>query len=383
MKKIKIEDIVPIDYDYIRSTWLIFSEHFGYDKNLDYLNIIRHIVNFSKKRIYYPQVLFPAEIYSLIKQPFSIRNDKNTICPKKLKTLAKEIGKVSEISDFFAVKRPSLAPNITKILLIFCVIVFILLILDHYLKGVIMGLLFLCGFFVIMPGYLIIKLFFLNQWKNYIKRERENRVNKYHSDVRKLNEDLTYASRFCSRDIDLKNLLKTNISHGCTARHKPVSIFNRSYFNEPQIGISEHLLSLKLEEKYSTLILDYYKLGKYYPDLILQINDKYFIDIEIDEPYVGNTKQAIHYIGSDDIRNNYFQSQNWFILRFSENNIQEHLDECIYIIDNLIQFLNNFDSNYLDLISIHQDLIKEKRWTKEEADLMANNAIRDRYFNKQ
>lgn len=357
MKETKIKDVLPNGYDYIRSTWIIFSEHFGYDKDLDYLNIIRHILNISKKGIYYPQLLFPAEIYNLIKRPFSIKNNKNTICPKKLKILAKEIGKIREVSEFFAIKRPSLSPNKTKSLLIFGVILFVLFVLDTYLEGVVMGTFILCVFFVIMPAY----IFFPNQWNNYIKKKEENRVKKYHMDISKFNEKFTNTSRFYLRNIDLKDLLQTDIRHSCIVRNKPVY---RTCFNEPQIGVSEYLLSLKLREKYNNLILDFYMLGKYYPDLILQINDKHFIDIEIDEPYVGNTKQAIHYIGSDDIRNNYFQSQNWFILRFSENNIQEHLDECIYIIDNLIRFLNNFDSRYLELISIHQDLIKEKKVDK-------------------
>jgi very-short-patch-repair endonuclease len=58
----------------------------------------------------------------------------------------------------------------------------------------------------------------------------------------------------------------------------------------------------------------------YSADFILVHSSGLSIDIEIDEPYVGNTKAPHHCIdqGKDDIRNQFFTSNNWVVIRFSE-----------------------------------------------------------------
>ncbi len=72
------------------------------------------------------------------------------------------------------------------------------------------------------------------------------------------------------------------------------------------------------------------------------------IDIEIDEPYEYKTKKEIHYIGcGDEDRNKYFISNNWFVIRFTENQIKNHLAECVDIVKAFVHFIDYGDTTKL------------------------------------
>lgn len=62
------------------------------------------------------------------------------------------------------------------------------------------------------------------------------------------------------------------------------------------------------------------------------------IDIEIDEPYVGNTKAPHHCIdqGKDDIRNEFFTNGNWVVIRFSEKQVVKYPRSCCKVIASVV-----------------------------------------------
>ena len=119
----------------------------------------------------------------------------------------------------------------------------------------------------------------------------------------------------------------------------------------------------------------------YYPDLLLEC-DGLYIDIEIDEPYAGNDGTPIHYVEEeygfvecvDDDRNEYLTDMGFEVVRFSEEQIFLHVDECFDYLNNLLEGI------LLGNINVEaNDIIKTKKWTKEEANKMAYKRFRNTY----
>lgn len=108
----------------------------------------------------------------------------------------------------------------------------------------------------------------------------------------------------------------------------------------------------------------------YFPDIAIA-NNKFFIDVEIDEPYEYKSKLLTHYIGSgDEERNAIFQDNGAFVIRFSEEQVKKHTSVCVDLVAEVRNFVDNCD--IYDLVSILDlcDSIAQKRWTREEARFM-------------
>lgn len=121
--------------------------------------------------------------------------------------------------------------------------------------------------------------------------------------------------------------------------------------------------------------------SEYTPDIVISINNYYFIDIEVDEPYSHVDYSEIHYIGGpDEQRNKYFTSENWFVIRFAEEQLQntDNCEICANIVFDMIEFLltGNTDSLY-EIFQLRASLASIPRWTKEDAHTMAKLDLRD------
>lgn len=146
----------------------------------------------------------------------------------------------------------------------------------------------------------------------------------------------------------------------------------------PQRGASEDKLFYALMKEFPSYIKIDKSLGTYSPDLVLHNGWSCPIDLEIDEPYEYKTKKEIHYIGcGDEERNNYFLSNNWFVLRFTENQIKNHLTECIDIVKALVHFIESGDTSKLYEVERTITQIQEPRWTKEKSRMLAIEKYRD------
>lgn len=104
------------------------------------------------------------------------------------------------------------------------------------------------------------------------------------------------------------------------------------------------------------------------------------IDIEIDEPYGGYDKMPIHYVGcGDEFRDRNLANLGWIIVRFSEKQIFEEPDNCIYYLQQLLCLIDpNFN------ISCHgNNPTPDKCWTEVEAKIMAIQKFREKLLNHE
>lgn len=105
----------------------------------------------------------------------------------------------------------------------------------------------------------------------------------------------------------------------------------------------------------------------FYPDfLYVSKNKKFSIDIEIDERYDYETKKPIHFIGSDDERNNFFLDKNCFIIRFTEDQVTEEPEKCCQFIQDFVNIISR-----PQLYGLKNNIRKIKPWSYEEAYLHA------------
>jgi len=156
-------------------------------------------------------------------------------------------------------------------------------------------------------------------------------------------------------------------------------------------GVSEPLLAEaigKLKEQAEDLqILQNISLSirnrdySYLPDLAL-FWEKYniCIDIEIDEPYDLVSRKPIHYIGSADfLRNLYFVSQGWVVIRFSEEQIVTKTDVCVKYIADILKKIT--EETVFDTLLENFILESTDRWDYKKAEELAENNFRESYLN--
>lgn len=126
------------------------------------------------------------------------------------------------------------------------------------------------------------------------------------------------------------------------------------------------------------------KIGKYSftPDFtyIDEIN-KVFVCIEIDEPYVYNTKEPIHYDKVDGLRNTELRKCGWNIIRFSEKQAVLEPDECCKFIAEYLSYIY-INNKKMGILNIFNDVTIDKCWTKSEAEKMAYDNYRKTYLPK-
>ena len=110
-----------------------------------------------------------------------------------------------------------------------------------------------------------------------------------------------------------------------------------------------------------------------------------YVDIEIDHPYeliYDSYETHIlekNYIGENNYRDNFFNKNGWFVIRFSEEQIVKYPESCCKYIGKLL-FQITFNFKYInDFYHIH-DLPKMPMWTKSESNYMAKNKYRDLYL---
>jgi len=164
------------------------------------------------------------------------------------------------------------------------------------------------------------------------------------------------------------NLIVASIFKRCLTTYHQIQDNNEP----PQRGASENNLFYALMKEYPAYLKIDKALGPYSPDLVLSNGCSCPIDIEIDEPYEFQTKKEIHYIGcGDEERNKFFIQNNWFVLRFSENQINNHLTECVNIVKALADFIEWGDASKLYQVERTIIRIQEPRWTKEKSRMLA------------
>jgi very-short-patch-repair endonuclease len=210
------------------------------------------------------------------------------------------------------------------------------------------------------------KALFEQELKSYneSKRTYGNRKikadEKFLNDLKSYNKLITEAKPLFIEKIRKENIFKSNTQ---LRREANLSIRGRT-----ELILLERLIEI-FEEN---ILVDYcveFETSKYIPDFILKCRSgNLYIDIEIDEPYtkIDEKLQPIHYVnGSDEKRNKIFLENNWIVIRFTENQIINNLDEVADFIKQIHTCIENYEA-----ISVNNNIALESRWTYEEALIM-------------
>tara|TARA_R110001583_G_scaffold129547_1_gene281333 strand:- start:4403 stop:6271 length:1869 start_codon:yes stop_codon:yes gene_type:complete len=111
-------------------------------------------------------------------------------------------------------------------------------------------------------------------------------------------------------------------------------------------------------------------------------NENIRIDIEIDEPYAGITRQTTHCIGDDINRDNYFKERGWIVIRFSEYQIHTQEKECLKYIANIISLIKPSFKLPTELNSVDK-ITKETVWDVVQAQKWEKSKYREQYLNHE
>lgn len=153
-----------------------------------------------------------------------------------------------------------------------------------------------------------------------------------------------------------------------------------TYERNPKKGMFEEKLLRYFRLKYPSYAKNNTKIGPFFPDILLDIGGIAYIDIEIDEPYDLQTGDPTHStFGKDDFRNEFFSNREIFVIRFAEFQIHHYLNECISIVDAMVQFIETGDPQCLS--SIKDSVPPIKRWSDVQAYMMYMDSLRTTYEN--
>lgn len=153
-----------------------------------------------------------------------------------------------------------------------------------------------------------------------------------------------------------------------------------------QVGVSEKAFQQVLQQFFPNIVpglqfknpvLDF----PYSVDFALFHKSGLSIDIEIDEPYVGNTKEPSHCIDSakGDIRNKFFIAGNWVVVRFSEKQVVQYPQSCCQVIASIIARVTG-DYSYLTQLENIPKLPSDSLWTTRQAKKWAKQNYRQTYL---
>lgn len=119
----------------------------------------------------------------------------------------------------------------------------------------------------------------------------------------------------------------------------------------------------------------------YSADFVLVHESGLCIDIEVDEPYVGNTKAPHHCIdqGKDEIRNKFFTNGNWTVIRFSEQQAVKYPQSCCMVIAEVVAKISG-DFTYLTQLQSVPTLPIDPMWTIKQAKKWAIADYRQTYL---
>lgn len=160
------------------------------------------------------------------------------------------------------------------------------------------------------------------------------------------------------------------------------SLFNYGVKNT--IGKSEKYFEKYLINEFQNKILTNQSLllhklyNPLYPDFVYR-DDNVLIDIEIDEPYIYSTKLPSHFHEYDEDRNYKFLERDWFIIRFSEEQVVNHPQDCISFLKIFIRNIEEGKVNEL-INNKENERIAHKSWKIGDCIKLAETSYRDSYI---
>lgn len=305
-----------------------------------------------KSNEYYPIVLIPQKMIESIKNEITktevyeyLKIDVPVL--QKLKNPSRP-----KQSSYKEVEKTKYEGNLIEAIAIIPMAIFFILISIKSLERNNIGVFVL---FLILSIFMIKYIWKFRKTKDYVKvdisdSDYKQQMEVYNKEVKTIKiknaeNEKQYFKELNSLDRKIKNRIddaKQNIyyqtlSPFCGLLEKKENV---------KRGKSELMFLSHLTEKYGKQILVDCFLDlpyqNYQPDFVLKCKiTGVHIDIEIDEPYSFSEKEAIHYTGADDLRNQSFLEHNWCIIRFSEKQIIRHTQKCIDLIDEVLSSIRN------------------------------------------
>ncbi len=118
------------------------------------------------------------------------------------------------------------------------------------------------------------------------------------------------------------------------------------------------------------------------PDIAIidKSNSNLRIDIEIDEPYAGITRQPTHCKGEDVNRDIYFVDRGWIVIRFSEYQVHLRENECLlYIAETIRSAIPSYEIPHQ--LQNQPSLQIDELWDVVQAQKWEKAKYREQYLN--
>ena len=227
--------------------------------------------------------------------------------------------------------------------------------------------------------------------RNLIKYENELRkeIIQFHKNT--LEEVKKKYEYFFKKNLDLEfvdNDLKTGVGERIIRKELIEEFGNRVLVNKTIVKTFSHE-PIYLDEN---LVIpqedEVYEIGN--PDFLLILNHlnlRIVVNIEIDEPYIAENGEIIHYINDEDDKNenpyvNYrrdlrLNDSGIIVLRYSEEQVVKYPKNVVNDIKSFILYILNFKYPYYPF---EFEIPKSKRWTKDEAIDLSNSNFRNSYL---
>lgn len=266
---------------------------------------------------------------------------------------------------------------------------------------------------IMIIGGVVLLFYWIFNW-NKIQDDKKRDYLKYQSDLKEynfllLNSEKIYRSEIekyenltllkYKEDIEryekLKTITESNSYLNNFRRNELIKYFKDS--TKPTIvdkfyskGVSESYFKSYLNTYFKDCVKTNYCIVDdsfdgipFNPDFLI-IDDEFqiYLDIEIDEPYIGNNGTPIHFTdGNDDYRNTFFLDNKWIVVRFAEIQIIKYPNECCKVIQDIIKSIKS--DNEIDEKLIKNKIENFACWDKDEANRLAYMRFRNKYLSSQ
>lgn len=300
----------------------------------------------------YPVVLYPTLILSWLASSDRVKSSK--------------IQKVNSSSKVKVDRNKNYLANFNFIVIIFALVlialltvIFLLIVYDNYLFFLALGLILLG---ILSCQDYIFRFLSASKIKN--KNQSIKQTNKIYS-----------STKMSARSIQLRHLLKGKVlqSSGISVAQQGVS--EQTFFRHLQTIFPGIQQGLEFPSNYKY---------PYSADFVYVHNSGLSLDLEIDEPYVGNTKQPHHTTdgSKDEIRNQFFTANNWIVIRFAEEQVVRYPLSCCKVIADVIEEVGG-DRSFVERLKDVPSLPPVPRWNAKQARRMARQDYRSSYLCKQ
>lgn len=351
-----------------------------------YVDLVRPI-RFNNQNELYPIVLLPLGIHSAI---YTEVSEEEAI--KALKIKPPELVLIPFPERPLQYGYMEIRGNILVLIVeICCIVLIILAVVNNYKTinyPVVLSMLFIFLFLFFRSirnkKRIRVKMKFAKAYYGHLLQQYELECHRIGIDNDKLKEEYNEKTK------------EFRIKYGQAISDKRRSMFGAKGISPSDLTICQERQVLRRGKTELTFLKELHEIfgssvvvdsnlleSSYMPDFIIKSEHfKFFIDVEIDEPYTnsidefGNKEEGIpiHYLnGPDDIRNDFFLNNGWVVIRFSEKQIATQAKLCAYLVENVFNSIENGWHTYGLTVERHM------RWTYEEALLMYKDRIRSKW----